>query len=86
MPVCVGDQFFTSIALRWRRHCRRAMTAARGNQDREIGRMLEGRDQQAVMAPDAQAWTSEAAWSLYQLPFNDLLFGGANCSPPAFRS
>ena len=38
--------------------------------------MLEGRDQQAVVAPlaDAQAWTSEAAWSLYQLPFNDLLF------------
>ena len=38
--------------------------------------MLEVRDEQAVTAPlaDAPAWTSEAAWSLYRLPFNDLLF------------
>ena len=38
--------------------------------------MLEVRDESAVTAPlaDAPAWTSEAAWSLYRLPFNDLLF------------
>src|SRR3954463_4470632 len=38
--------------------------------------MLEVRDEQAVAAPlaDAPEWTSEAAWSLYQWPFNDLLF------------
>ena len=38
--------------------------------------MLEVRDEQAVTAPlaDAPKWTSEAAWSLYRLPFNDLLF------------
>ena len=38
--------------------------------------MLEVRDEQAVMAPlaDAPKWTSEAAWSLYRRPFNDLLF------------
>src|SRR6476660_9524947 len=61
---------------RWYRHCRRAMTTARGNQDRENCRMLEMRDETAVTAPlaDARAWTSEAAWSLYQMPFNDLLF------------
>ena len=38
--------------------------------------MLEVQDEQAVTAPlgDAPEWTSEAAWSLYRLPFNDLLF------------
>src|SRR6476659_10838073 len=38
--------------------------------------MLEVRDETAVTAPlaDARTWTSEAAWSLYQMPFNDLLF------------
>ena len=38
--------------------------------------MLEVRDGSTVTAPlaDAPAWTSEAAWSLYRLPFNDLLF------------
>jgi biotin synthase len=38
--------------------------------------MLEVRDEATVTAPlaDATEWTSEAAWSLYQLPFNDLLF------------
>jgi biotin synthase len=38
--------------------------------------MLEVRDELAVTAPlaDAVEWTSEAAWSLYRLPFNDLLF------------
>jgi biotin synthase len=38
--------------------------------------MLEVRDQTAA-TPDAAAlprWTREAAWSVYQLPFNDLLF------------
>ena len=38
--------------------------------------MLEVRDELAVTAPlaDAPEWTSEAAWSLYRQPFNDLLF------------
>ena len=38
--------------------------------------MLEVRDEATVTAPlaDAAEWTSEAAWSLYRLPFNDLLF------------
>src|SRR3954452_22824231 len=38
--------------------------------------MLEVRDEQATTAPlaAAPAWTSEAAWSLYRMPFNDLLF------------
>ena len=38
--------------------------------------MLEVRDEQAVTAPlaDTPGWTGEAAWSLYQSPFNDLLF------------
>src|SRR6476620_8269588 len=38
--------------------------------------MLEVRDESNVTAPlaDAPEWTSEAAWSLYRLPFNDLLF------------
>src|SRR5258707_1742373 len=38
--------------------------------------MLEVRDEATVTAPlaDAPEWTSEAAWSLYRLPFNDLLF------------
>ena len=38
--------------------------------------MLEVRDEAAVTAPlaDARTWTHEAAWSLYQMPFNDLLF------------
>src|SRR3954464_8563007 len=38
--------------------------------------MLEVRDELAMTAPlaDAQGWTSEAAWSLYGMPFNDLLF------------
>src|ERR1700730_18332322 len=38
--------------------------------------MLEVRDQSTVTAPLAAhpAWTSEAAWSIYRLPCNDLLF------------
>src|SRR3954453_2760935 len=38
--------------------------------------MLEVRNEATVTAPlaDAAEWTSEAAWSLYRLPFNDLLF------------
>ena len=38
--------------------------------------MLEVRNGSTVTAPlaDAPEWTSEAAWSLYRLPFNDLLF------------
>src|SRR6478736_2954236 len=38
--------------------------------------MLEVRDEMAVTAlpADAPEWTSEAAWSLYRMPFNDLLF------------
>jgi biotin synthase len=38
--------------------------------------MLEVRDESTVTAPlaDAPEWTSETAWSLYRLPFNDLLF------------
>src|SRR5260370_21084084 len=38
--------------------------------------MLEARDESTVTAPRAAqpAWTGEAAWSLYRLPFNDLLF------------
>jgi biotin synthase len=38
--------------------------------------MLETRDETILMsAPAARpAWTNEAAWSLYRLPFNDLLF------------
>ena len=38
--------------------------------------MLEVRDESTVTAPlaDGPAWTSAAAWSLYRLPFNDLLF------------
>src|SRR5260370_13001843 len=38
--------------------------------------MLEARDESTVTAPRAAqpAWTGEAAWSVYRLPFNDLLF------------
>ena len=38
--------------------------------------MLDVRDDLPVVAPvgDTPGWTSEAAWSLYRLPFNDLLF------------
>src|ERR1700730_6911763 len=38
--------------------------------------MLEVRDESTVTAPRAAqpAWTGEAAWSVYRLPFNDLLF------------
>src|SRR2546421_10782985 len=38
--------------------------------------MLEVRDGTTAMTPPAAApaWTREAAWSLYRLPFNDLLF------------
>jgi biotin synthase len=38
--------------------------------------MLEVRDESAATAPLANKpeWTSEAAWSLYGMPFNDLLF------------
>src|SRR5213593_4359989 len=38
--------------------------------------MLEVRDELAVTAllADAPEWTNEAAWSVYRLPFNDLLF------------
>ena len=38
--------------------------------------MLEVRDELTVTAPlaDAAGWTSESAWSLYRLPFSDLLF------------
>jgi biotin synthase len=38
--------------------------------------MLEVRDEATVTAPlaDAAEWTREAAWTLYGLPFNDLLF------------
>jgi hypothetical protein len=68
--------FLQARARRWRQLRQHAMTAARGNQDRENCRMLEVRDELAVTAPlaDAPEWTSEAAWSLYRLPFNDLLF------------
>src|ERR1044072_4618151 len=42
--------------------------------------MLEVRDESNVTAPlaDAPEWTSEAAWSLYRLPLNDLLFQAQN--------
>ena len=36
--------------------------------------MLEVRDEVTVPLADAAEWTSEAAWSLYRMPFNDLLF------------
>src|SRR5260370_13847741 len=38
--------------------------------------MLEARDESTVTAPRAAqpAWTGEAAWSVYRLPFNALLF------------
>ena len=38
--------------------------------------MLEVREQSTVTAPLAvhPAWTSDSAWSVYRLPFNDLLF------------
>ena len=38
--------------------------------------MLEVRNEAASMAQPAKppTWTSEAAWSVYRLPFNDLLF------------
>ena len=38
--------------------------------------MLDVRDDLPVAAPlaDTPGWTREAAWSLYQSPFNDLLF------------
>jgi biotin synthase len=38
--------------------------------------MLEAREETTLMAVPAAlpAWTGEAAWSVYRLPFNDLLF------------
>jgi hypothetical protein len=38
--------------------------------------MLEVRDETNLMTPPAAlpAWTNDTAWSLYRLPFNDLLF------------
>jgi hypothetical protein len=39
--------------------------------------MLEVRDEAlaaAMPSAGSAAWSREAAWSLYQLPFNDLLF------------
>ena len=38
--------------------------------------MLEVQNETALTAQPASppAWTSEAAWSVYRLPFNDLLF------------
>jgi biotin synthase len=38
--------------------------------------MLEAQNEAALMAQPVQpsAWTSETAWSVYRLPFNDLLF------------
>jgi biotin synthase len=38
--------------------------------------MLDMQEETAVTAPRAaaRAWTAEAAWAIYQMPFNDLLF------------
>src|SRR5271157_954021 len=47
--------------------------AAIGNS--ENFRMLEVREETLMAVPAAlPAWTGEAAWSVYRLPFNDLLF------------
>ena len=50
--------------------------------------MLEVWNEAALTAQPASppAWTGEAAWSVYRLPFNDLLFRAQIRSPPAFRS
>jgi biotin synthase len=36
--------------------------------------MLELRKQEEAETPVAPAWTADAAWAVYRLPFNDLLF------------
>src|SRR5882757_5500261 len=82
MSVCLCDQLFKSMAdLRWffmPSSCNGLVAieglAAIGNFG-EMG-MLELRDETTSMSAPAAlpVWTREAAWSLYRMPFNDLLF------------